>query len=260
MKNKNEKLFLLTAIDEQNYFHFKFVYDELELKFANRVMEIPKVQLKIWKQSERHECYNNFTDRLNINTINDFEIFDGIYINMISGMDIRVEDIEMIRAKYSGPIYIDIHTLARGVNEKGQRYFRKIPEVKRWLSSVDFVQVNEHELLTLSELENEKEIVKFVFDQGCSAVIVTNAENGGRIYSNINSNEKIFSYNATEVKSVNKVGCGDVFGSVWFYNFLLTANVQTSINIAKKTAGILSTYSEIKQIKNLKQDTNEFKN
>jgi len=42
---------------------------------------------------------------------------------------------------------------------------------------------------------------------------------------------------AEKVNVNNKVGCGDIFGSVFFYNYLITKNVIGSLIAANYAAG-----------------------
>ncbi|MDZ7623783.1 MAG: hypothetical protein U5J96_04965 [Ignavibacteriaceae bacterium] len=56
---------------------------------------------------------------------------------------------------------------------------------------------------------------------------------------------------------VNKVGCGDVFGAVYFYNYIKNKNVLLALEQANLFAGVATTYSEAKDFLNLKRDANE---
>ena len=96
---------------------------------------------------------------INIGNLN---LFDGILINMITGFDFNLEQIKEIRNVYKGLIYIDVHTLSRGLDKNLKREFRLIPFFNEWASSVDIIQVNESELRTISKKTDELEIVKEV--------------------------------------------------------------------------------------------------
>jgi sugar/nucleoside kinase (ribokinase family) len=62
---------------------------------------------------------------------------------------------------------------------------------------------------------------------------------------------------ALQVNLINKVGCGDVFGAVYFYNYIKNKNVILALEQANLFAGISTTYSEVKDYQNLKKDANE---
>ena len=42
---------------------------------------------------------------------------------------------------------------------------------------------------------------------------------------------------AEKVEVKNKVGCGDIFGTVFFYSYLDSGNLENSLKSANKTAG-----------------------
>ena len=59
---------------------------------------------------------------------------------------------------------------------------------------------------------------------------------------------------ALDVKPVNKVGCGDVFGAVYFYNYIRNKNLIEALTRANIAAGTSTTYIDINDYLNLKAD------
>jgi sugar/nucleoside kinase (ribokinase family) len=53
---------------------------------------------------------------------------------------------------------------------------------------------------------------------------------------------------------LNKVGCGDVFGAVFFYNYIRKADIIDSLRAANFAAGVSTTYSLITEFKEFKKD------
>jgi sugar/nucleoside kinase (ribokinase family) len=187
------------------------------------------------KDKERHEKYENITNNLST----DFDIlnqFDGILINMITGFDITLNQLTEIRKNYSGLIFIDVHTLSRGLDENYKRNFRLIPDFDKWAKCLDIIQVNQSELFTLSQKKNEIEIVEELFNYGVNIVCVTKGELGAKVYFK-NSNE-ILSYfiAARKINNPNVIGCGDVFGASFFYSYIRNKNVLDSLSNAVATA------------------------
>jgi hypothetical protein len=158
-KEASDEIFLLTAVEKNNYKLFSKIYDKFDHSFFQTPESIPKVFLKVHENDERDECYNHVTENLKIN-IHDVAIFDGILINMITGFDIDLQQLMEIRKSFKGLIYFDVHTLSRGLEEDGMRKFRTIPEFRKWGAMLDIIQVNEHELLTLSRGTEKPEIVR----------------------------------------------------------------------------------------------------
>lgn len=253
LKEEEDEVFLCTAVTESKMPLFSFVYDLINKKYFDYVDAIPMIHLNIFEGAERHEKYENITDRINLKFDADDKP-DCILINMITGFDITLEDISNLRKTYSVPFYIDLHTLCRGVGEGYKRHFRQIPDFKNWAENVDIIQCNENEIFTISEKKDEQEIAKEVLGYGPKYLVVTKGELGVRLYwLEINGLCSYF-VPSLKVDAVNKVGCGDVFGAAFFYTFIKTGDVNKALKFGNTAAGVLSTYKDITKIKDLKHD------
>jgi len=252
----DEKLYLCSEIDEENENLFKELYNLVEKEYLRFIDSIPKVELIIENISERKETYSQISRNLTLPR-NNLNRFDGILVNMISGYDISLTQIQKLREKYDGLIYFDVHTLSRGVDENLNRNFRRIENFNKWAECIDILQANESELLTLSDKKDEVQTIEELFICGVKQVIITRAERGATVF--FRENDRIIKYHkdALQVNLINKVGCGDVFGAVYFYNFIKNKNVTLAIEQANLFAGISTTYSDIKDFLNLKRDADK---
>ena len=253
LKDAEDEIYLCTSIQKDNYDLFAFVYDRFNHDFFSYVDKIPKIHLNVFEKKERHERYENITDKLTV-PFEALNKFDGIFINMITGFDINVEDVQQIRKNYNGQIYIDIHSLARGIDDNYRRDFRKIPEVEEWISSVDIVQANDHELFTLSEKKTEKEIAEELLHIGAKIILVTKSARGASVYTMKNGEVFSLSIPRIQIETKNKVGCGDVFGAAFFSFYIKDKNIEKAFTIANIAGGCIASYSEIKKMKDLKDD------
>lgn len=251
LKQQDDKLVLLTSFSEVDYKYFQKLYSKFDLNYANKLSAIPHVNLYLDGSVERKEHYKNLIGPLTIPTGINFETFNGIFINMITGYDLQPEQFVELRKKYNGIIYLDIHTLSRGVGKDNHRFFRKIPDYEMYLRSVDIVQVNEHELKTITPFDEKEKILENVFELGVKFLLVTKGDEGAEIYSN---DGKYYSVEALKVNPVNKIGCGDVFGSVFFYSYLSGLKIEESLQKANYAAGIITTYKTEEEFLNLKND------
>ena len=163
---------------------------------------------------------------------------------MISGFDISLDQLKHLRKNYSGLIYFDVHTFSRGLDENGHRNFRQIEGFNEWAKCIDFLQANESELLTLSDKKEEAAIVDELFSYGIKQIIITRAERGATVFYKEKDSVKKNHKDALKTNVVNKVGCGDVFGAVYFYNYIRNKNVILALDQANLFAGIATTYSE----------------
>ncbi len=251
VRKDDDEFYLLTSSSKEDQKYFKRLFNEFNLDFVNHLEEITHVNLTVDGQFERREHYRNLVEPLKINDKIRWNEFDGIFINMITGNDLTAEKFVEVREKFSGLIYLDVHTLSRGVGKEHHRYFRKIPDYEKYLHNVDIIQVNEHELKTITPYDEKDEILKMIFEFDIKYIIITKGERGAEIYGKDGS---VYSVDTIKVNSINKVGCGDVFGSVFFYSYLSGLNFQESLTKANYTAGILTTYSTEEEFLNLKND------
>ena len=102
--------------------------------------------------------------------------------------------------------------MSRGVDKNLNRAFRRIGNFDEWAECIDILQVNESELLTLSDKNEEAAIVKELFSYGIRQIIITRAEKGATVYLRENESIRKIHKDALQVKVTNKVGCGDVLG------------------------------------------------
>lgn len=235
LKSSYDEIFLCSQFDDKTDIYFKPEFEKVNTEFLKKVDKIPRVHLNLPKNRERHEAYENITNNLSLR-FSDLNNYDGILINMITGFDITLEQLTQIRNNYSGTIFIDIHTLSRGLNEDYKREFRKIPDFQKWAECLDIIQVNQNELYTLSHKKIEMEIADEIFGFGVKVLCVTKGELGAKVYHR-NQNE-IASYfvAARKINNPNVIGCGDVFGASFFYSYIRNKNVIDSlINAVKNT-------------------------
>lgn len=245
-------LYLLTNISKDTEQLFNDIYSDVRNDFIEIKEKIPQIHLKLYKDKERDEEYKNLSNKLNIIEKEiKFNHFDGILINMITGFDIDLKDLKYIRENYNGIIYMDVHSLARGLNENLGRPFKKIENFDQWLRNIDILQVNESEIQQISKYDNVEKIIPYVFECGTKIVVLTLGEKGSIIYEN---NGNVYNISAYKTTSNNTVGCGDTYGALFFYHYLKTNDIKEAAKIASKGAAIITNYKEIIEFKRLKYE------
>jgi sugar/nucleoside kinase (ribokinase family) len=235
LKSGHDEIFLCSQFDDETYKYFKAEFEKVNDKFLQKVEMIPRVHLNLQKDRERHEAYENITDNLSLN-FSDLNSFDGILINMITGFDITLDQLIQIRNNYFGLVFIDIHTLSRGLSEDYKRKFRLIPDFDNWAKCLDIIQVNQHELFTLSNKKSERDIVEDILAIGVKIICVTKGDLGAKIY--YKNQDEIASYFLAAKKIINPniIGCGDVFGASFFYSYIRNKNAINSLTNAVANA------------------------
>ena len=235
LTSTDDEIYLCSQYDDETYTHFKSEFEKVNKKYFQKVEKIPRVHLNLQKDCERHEAYENISTNLYLN-ISELNSFNGILINMITGFDITLDQLLQIRSDYSGLIFIDIHTLSRGLNEDYKREFRLIPDFQIWAKSLDIIQVNQNELYTLSHKKIEMEIVQELFSFGVKIICVTKGELGARVYYKNENEIASFFVAARKINNPNVIGCGDVFGASFFYSYIRNKNVINSLTNAVANA------------------------
>ena len=235
----SDEINLLTNYDSKNLHLFFDIFSKVNTAYSEKVAAVPVVHLVIKETGEREECYGNICEKLKIDKIENLNKFDAVLINMITGFDIDVNDLEIIRKKFKGRIYLDIHTLSRDYGDKAIRNFRIIPGAAKWIAGADFIQVNESELKTLFDLKSEYEIAEEVLKCGEKVLIITKAGKGAKMYYLKNKNVNSLFIPAEKTEGLNKVGCGDVFGAA----FLLAYFKKFSLTQALKKANLAAAFA-----------------
>ncbi len=255
-KNQDDLISPVTLVSENSYNFFSAVFDKLDKKFLQFVSEVPTIHLTIHPDKEREERYENISRAVEI-PFQYLNYYNGILINMITGFEFDLSTFQTLRKNFTGLIYFDVHSLARGMDANMKREFRPIEKFSQWAECIDILQANENEFLTLSSKSNSMyEIAKELIEHGIKIILITKGEKGVRCFmKRRNEVESIF-IPAIKINCVNKVGCGDVFGAVFFYNYLSTQNLQSSLRVANCAGGIVTSYPSHSSLENLKKDVN----
>ncbi len=240
-----DEIFLLTGWNQNTIHLFDRLYSRANLTLANILEEMPEVVLKTFGEGEREETYKNLSSQLSIENIIYLQQFDGILINMITGYDISLDQLKTIRKNFSGTIYFDVHTLSRGIGQGMKREFRPIQYIQEWLTNIDILQCNENELNTIIQNKTENDSAAEIISLGVNIVIITKGNMGAHLFFNSGGEIKSFFIDAVKINTVNKVGCGDIFGAVFFYSYISSRDVYESIRLANKAGALAASIKNI---------------
>jgi len=244
LRKEDDELYLLTQSDKNTKEYFAPVFSKYNCQFIEEINAIPSVKLILNNNGERKEIYTNFPLKLKIDKI-DFSSFDAILINMITGNDISLDDLKKIRSETSAIIFFDVHTLSRPMNNQGERIHTVIENFDQWAKHIDILQANEIEFSTLGKFNSEKQRALFLLQNGIKIILLTKGILGAKIF--YMKNDELISYfiSARKINKSNTVGCGDVFGASFFYNYIRNRDVYQSLSFAiNKTENFLQAKSE----------------
>jgi hypothetical protein len=243
-----DEIYLCTFVAKENYSLFSNVYSKCAPDFIKYTDFIPKVNLTIHGSKERDERYNMVIHNLEI-PYERLKEFDGILINMVTGFDIDLDMLKKIRQNFGGIIYMDVHTLSRGIGHHGDRDFKKIEHFDEWAKCLDFIQVNENEVKTLTDYENEEEATREVLKHGIKQLIITKGKAGAKVYYLQNGELNFIYHSALNIEAENSIGLGDVFEAVYFYNYIKTGDLFSSLEKAVNASGIAAGHDGFSKLK-----------
>jgi hypothetical protein len=245
-----DSIYLCTSAEKENYHLFADVFNLCESDFIQYNGAIPKVLLTIHGEKERDERYKNICRPLDI-PYERLHEFDGILINMITGFDIELEQLIKIRKNFSGLIYMDVHTLSRGIGHHGHRDFRQIENFRQWSECINIIQVNEYEIKTISAKTSDDDIALDILESGTSQLILTKGLLGAGVYYLQKGELNSIFKSASKVSSANKIGLGDVFGAVYFYNYIKSGNLFSSLENSVTASGLAAEQNGLSKLKKL---------
>ncbi len=168
---------------------------------------------------------------------------------MITGFDIGLEQLKKIRENFSGLIYLDVHTLSRAMNHHGHRDFRHIENFNLWAECVDIIQVNEYEIKTLSDKAIDDDIAAEILALGTSQLILTKGALGAGLYYLQNGELNSIFKPVSKVNTGNLIGLGDVFGAVYFYNYILSGDLFSSLENSVSASGLAAEHNGLTKLK-----------
>lgn len=205
--------------------------------------EAPTNTVDFYEQESglRASCAHAIADAIPFERVRKFLGVDGILINMVSGSDITLETLDLIRMEVrpkSTPIHFDYHNLTTGVGENRLRLRRPLPEWRRWAFMVSSLQLNEAEAAGLTvEGMGEEQLAGHLLTLGTSAVVITRGPRGATLY--VNDRKKVLRRDAEPIpakEAVDPTGLGDIFGAAFLYKSLGSTDLFGALEFAHMAA------------------------
>jgi hypothetical protein len=178
---------------------------------------------------------------------------DALHINLISGFELDLETVQLIRAHFDGPIYCDMHSLLLAVQPDGMRTLQPLPNPAAWFRCFDIVQVNEDEMSMMAS--DPLALAAIALGSGVSALNVTLGPRG-TVYFAAPGFEKLSDLDrgalapkpgtlrtelipaapTRDLEGGDPTGCGDVWGATYFSRLLAGENIQSAMHAASVAA------------------------
>jgi sugar/nucleoside kinase (ribokinase family) len=162
---------------------------------------------------------------------------DALYVNLISGFELDLATLQLVRQHFRGPIYLDLHSLVLALEGDGLRTLRPMApaEAAAWCACVDLLQVNEDELAMLAP--DGLALAATAMGAGVRNLLVTLgrrgvvyfAEAGFAGIADLRARPRAGAPLRTELVAAtparvdgegDPTGCGDVLGATYFSRLL----------------------------------------
>ncbi|MGD9487704.1 MAG: carbohydrate kinase family protein [Calditrichaceae bacterium] len=183
---------------------------------------------------------------------------DAVCINMISGWDIEPTAIAGLRKKYSGIIYLDLHSVALGRNNDGRRYYKPVEDIQEWMNNCDILQMNEREF---DMIRGNHDSVNDLFMEYCfykSKIInlTLGAEGSHSIFREGKNLKNILSRPPEDINVIDPTGCGDAYAAGFLSAYLKNKNIMDAANTANKIAAVSGARRGLPETDFLKKEFN----
>ncbi len=170
---------------------------------------------------------------------------DGILINLVSGVDIKLDALQNIRGNFSGYIHMDLHNLVMNTFPDGRREQLPVKDWREWTSQPDTLQMNESELniLTGDNVTEYETAGKILNNNRTRSLSITRGRSGASLYELTATVKSVKRTDIPRIDSpafIDSTGCGDVFAASFFYknseNKL--SDLHASLDFANKMASL----------------------
>jgi hypothetical protein len=178
---------------------------------------------------------------------------DALYVNFLSGWELDLETMQLVRRHFAGPIYCDLHMLAWAVQPNGLRTLRPIPNVREWCECFDFLQMNEDEMSMMAP--DPMTLAATALHAGVRSLVVTLGKRGV-VYFAAPDFEQLRDLRAPRPLGASlgpvrtalvpppsivdgggdPTGCGDVWGATYFSRLLAGDKLNDAILAAHRAA------------------------
>jgi hypothetical protein len=101
---------------------------------------------------------------------------DALYVNFLSGWELDLETMQLLRQHFRGPLYCDLHMKVMAVQPNGLRTPEPLPNVADWCRCFDLLQVNEDEMAMMAP--DPMALSATALAAGVSCLVVTLAKRG----------------------------------------------------------------------------------
>jgi sugar/nucleoside kinase (ribokinase family) len=238
-------------------------YPNVDVKGIFRMTK-PTNRVKLFYRENgesRIECSVDIAPPIPFSRIKPYLDTDGILVNMVSGMDITLETLDLIRMEVrerGTPVHFDFHSLTLGVDEHATRFRRPVTDWRRWCFYLNSIQMSEEEAAGLTaERYDEPTLINQLMPLMVHALAITRGARGLTLITQ--HNKKLTRHQVEGVTAGatgTPTGCGDVFGAAFLYQYIVSHDFVKAAQFANDVAAMNATMEHPDQLDMLRERMN----
>jgi sugar/nucleoside kinase (ribokinase family) len=176
--------------------------------------------LKYLKMDTREEVLDVRVPQIEFGMLEGLVKCDFVLVNFISGNDMTIDTLKKFRRESSGTLYMDVHSLTLGIDEKGRRFDRVFENWSEWARCADLIQMSRKEASYFTGITGPIEsTAKLVCSEGPRVCIVTLGEGGVLVTGSGREGFVQAKVDAVPADVRDTTGCGDVFSAAFISSF-----------------------------------------
>ncbi|MGC8594850.1 MAG: carbohydrate kinase family protein [Candidatus Kryptoniota bacterium] len=217
-----------------------------------------RVDLFYEDENQRWECSTVPAEPTPLNRILNFLPADGIHVNLISGADIALNDLQSLRKASMGAIiHLDLHNIVMQHLPNGKRVRASREDYLSWCECADTVQLNEEEAKVIDRTGPSFDVLAGkILSAGPRVVIITLAERGMLFYQKENKGFTKKYFLPQKVDVVDPTGSGDVLGAAFLHHIVSGLSfleaAQKAFDMAVLKTGVAGPSGMLRWIGNIK--------
>lgn len=169
--------------------------------------------------------------------------YDALYVNCISGRELRPATVRGLARDAAGLQYLDFHSLALGLRRDGRRFYRRPRHWEAWCAPFACVQMNADEARVLAGVRtltaaHREALARRVLGLGPAIVIITHGHEGSHLYTRRGPAVDEMHFPPPRVTAAHDVpGCGDAYAAGFVMEYLRSGDVRRAGRLATRIAG-----------------------
>jgi sugar/nucleoside kinase (ribokinase family) len=206
----------------------------------------------------RIECSKHISAPIPFNRIKPYLDGDAVLVNMISGSDITLETLDYIRMEIRErgiPIHFDFHSLTLGIDHEFKRFHRPLTDWRRWCFMLNSIQMSEEEAFGLSaERYDETTLTNHLMTLMVETLVITRSERGATVIVQ-DIHKKLTRKDFAGISfgtAIDPIGCGDVFGAAFLFQYLKSKDSFIAAEFANKAAALNATFKNAQELDGLR--------